>query len=255
MSDMKDKVAWITGAGSGIGEAAAHALAADGAVVVLTGRREEPLEKVAAAIRARGGTAYVQSGDLMDAEKVQNIVDWIKQRLERLDIMVNNAGVNIAARAWSKLTPADVDRVVSGNLTSAFYCVTAVLPIMRAQKGGLLIHTSSWAGRYPMLVSGPAYSAAKHGVIAMSQMINMEECVNGIRSSVICPAEVATAILDKRPVPPSAEERARMLQPDDLGSLIRYIAGLPPHVCLNEVVISPTWNRAYVVNLDPAMAL
>ena len=184
---------------------------------------------------------------------MQRIAGWIRQRLGRLDILINNAGLNIAARAWSQLTPGDVDRVIGANLSSAFYCVTAVLPIMRAQKDGLLIHTSSWAGRYPMLVSGPAYSAAKHGVIAMSQMLNMEECINGIRSCVVCPAEVATPILDKRPVPPSAEDRARMLQPEDLGSLIRYIAGLPPHVCLNEVVISPTWNRAYIAELQPEL--
>ncbi len=253
MPDLRDEVAWITGAGSGIGEAAARALSADGAIVVLTGRREEPLETVAAAIRAGGGTAYVQTGDLTDIENVQRIVGWIRQRLGRLDILINNAGLNIAARAWSQLTPGDVDRVIGANLSSAFYCVTAVLPIMRAQKDGLLIHTSSWAGRYPMLVSGPAYSAAKHGVIAMSQMLNMEECINGIRSCVVCPAEVATPILDKRPVPPSAEDRARMLQPEDLGSLIRYIAGLPPHVCLNEVVISPTWNRAYIAELQPEL--
>jgi NADP-dependent 3-hydroxy acid dehydrogenase YdfG len=102
------------------------------------------------------------------------------------------------------------------------------------------------------LVSGPAYTAAKHGVVAMSHTLNMQECVNGIRSCVICPGEVATPILDKRPVPVSAEERARMVQPEDCADLIRYVACLPKHVCINEVVISPTWNRGYVSALRAA---
>jgi NADP-dependent 3-hydroxy acid dehydrogenase YdfG len=80
----------------------------------------------------------------------------------------------------------------------------------------------------------------------------MEECVNGIRSCVVCPGEVATPILDKRPVPVSKEERARMVQSEDCGDLIRYIACLPPHVCINEVLISPTWNRGYVAALQRA---
>ena len=122
--------------------------------------------------------------------------------------------------------------------------------MMRKQKGGLLIHTSSVAGRVPGPLSGATYSAAKHGVVAMSHTLNMEECVNGIRSCAVLPGEVATPILDKRPVPVSAEERARMLQSEDLGDLICYIAALPPHVCLNEVLISPTWNRGYVATLQ-----
>ena len=96
------------------------------------------------------------------------------------------------------------------------------------------------------LLAGPAYTAAKHGMVAMSHSINMEECTNGIRSTVFCPGEVATPILDERPVPVSAEDRARMVQPQDCGDLIRYIACLPPHVCMNEVLLSPTWNRTYI---------
>jgi NADP-dependent 3-hydroxy acid dehydrogenase YdfG len=80
----------------------------------------------------------------------------------------------------------------------------------------------------------------------MSHSINMQECVNGIRSTALLPGEVATPILDRRPVPVSAEDRARMAQPEDVGDLIRYIACLPAHVVINEVMIAPTWNRGYV---------
>ncbi len=246
MQQLNGKIAWVTGAGSGIGEAAAVALAEAGATVVLTGRRREPLEAVAAKI---GTAAHVMPGDMMASAAVQAIADGIDQQFGRLDILVANAGLNIPDRDWSKLQPGGADDVIHGNLSSAFYCAIAVLPIMRRQKDGLLIHTASMAGRFISGLSGPAYTAAKHGVVAMSHTINMEECMNGIRSSVVLPGEVATPILDKRPVPVSAEDRARMVQSPDVGDLIRYIACLPAHVCLNEVMITPTWNRGYVAAL------
>jgi NADP-dependent 3-hydroxy acid dehydrogenase YdfG len=250
MGGLAGKVAWVTGAGSGIGEAAALALAEEGAAVVLTGRRPEPLQDVADRIAARGGAAHVQPGDLMRTQSVESIASFIKERLGRLHILVNNAGLNVTDRSWAQLTPESAEHVIDGNLASAFYCVTAVLPMMRAQKDGVLIHTASIAGRVVSKLSGPAYTAAKHGVVAMSHSINLEECVNGIRSSVICPGEVATPILDKRPNLVSAQERARMVQPQDCGDLIRYIACLPQHVCLNEVHITPAWNRGYVAALQ-----
>ena len=243
---LKGKLAWVTGAGSGIGEAAALAIAAEGAEVVLTGRTESKLERVAKAIVSKGGTAHVQPADVTNVTQVQAVADFIKSAKGRIDVLVNNAGLNIRDRTWDKLTATGVDEVVRGNLVSAFYCALAVLPMMRAQKDGIIIHTASWAGRFVNPLSGVAYTAAKHGVVAMSHSLNLEECVNGIRSTVFCPGEVATPILDERPNPPPAEARARMLQPADCGDLICYVACLPPHVCMNEVLLSPTWNRGYV---------
>lgn len=248
---LSGKVAWITGAGSGIGEAAAMALAAEGAAVALSGRTVAKLERVAAAIAAMGGTAYVMPADVTRAADVQAVADALVAKSGaiksgRIDILVNNAGLNIKDRAWDTLSPLGVEQVISGNLASAFYGVLAVLPVMRRQQDGVIIHTSSWSGRFVGNLSGAAYTAAKHGVVAMSYSLNMEECVNGIRSTVFCPGEVATPILDGRPNPPSADMRARMIQSADCGDLIRYIACLPPHLCMNEVVLSPTWNRGYV---------
>jgi NADP-dependent 3-hydroxy acid dehydrogenase YdfG len=244
MSSLKDKIAWITGAGSGIGEAAAIALAKAAATVILTGRRAEPLEKVALAIKAAGGQAHMAPGDLTQSDTAGRIAARIEKEFGRLDILVNNAGLNIAGRMWRDLTPQGIDDVVRGNLSSAMYCVAASLPMMRKQKDGLLIHTASLAGRF--LLPGPGYIASKHGVVAMSHAINLEECVNGIRSTCICPGEVATPILDKRPVPVSAQDRARMVQSEDVGDLVLYVAQLPRHVCMNEVLITPTWNRGYI---------
>jgi len=120
------------------------------------------------------------------------------------------------------------------------------LPIMQKQRDGLIINISSWAGRYVSRVSGGAYSAAKHALNAMTESINQEYCADGIRACAICPGEVATEILDARPVPVSTEDRSRMVQAEDLGDLILHVCRTPPHVCLNEITISPTWNRGYI---------
>lgn len=245
MADLTGKVAWITGAGSGIGEAVALALAGAGAAVVLSGRRSEPLETVAARIAAAGGTAVALPADLTRPAAADDTVAEIERRFGRLDLLVNNAGMNVVARAWRDLTPEAIGGVIDANLSAAFYCAAAALRPMRRARDGVLIHTASWAGKFIHPVSGPAYTAAKHAVVAMSQSINMEEYRNGIRSTAVLPAEVATPILDKRPQPPSAAERAAMLQPDDLAALVLFIATRPASVCLNEVTISPTMNRMY----------
>jgi NADP-dependent 3-hydroxy acid dehydrogenase YdfG len=239
----------VTGAGTGIGEAAALALAEEGATVILTGRRPAPLESVAQRIN-QTGTAYVQPADLTESAQVQKVGDFIRSTFNRLDILVNNAGVNIVERHWDKLTPDSIDYMLKGNLSGALYCVTVALPFMRAQQDGVLIHTASMAGRFIGGVAGPIYTVAKHGIVAMSHGLNMQECVNGIRSTVFLPGEVATPILDARPNPVGPEVRARMVQPADCGDLIRYIACLPQHVVMNEVHLAPTWNRGYVAALQ-----
>lgn len=249
MRDIKGNVAWVTGAGSGIGEAAAKMLAKAGATVVLSGRRKEPLEAVAKAIAAAGGKADVEAGDVGKAAIVEGIAGRIKQKFGRLDILVSNAGANINERSWRQLRPEGIDLLVDSNLKSALYCATAALAIMRPHKSGLIINVASMAGRNVSVMSGPGYAAAKHGMVAMSHSINMEECANGIRSTAICPGEVATPILDKRPVPVSAEERALMLQSEDVAAMICYVAHQPTHVCINEVQMTPTHNRGYLAAL------
>jgi NADP-dependent 3-hydroxy acid dehydrogenase YdfG len=246
MGKLAGQVAWVTGAGSGIGEAAAIALAGEGARVVLTGRTREKLEAVAARI---GELAEVAPADLSDAAAVTAVAEGIQARHGRCDILVNNAGLNIVERSWAKLSPAGIQELIGGNLSSAFLCAMAVLPMMRQQGGGLMIHTASMAGRYVSPMSGPGYTAVKHGVVAMSHSINIEECANGIRSTAMCPGEVRTPILDKRPNKLSEQELSEMVQPEDCGELVRFIATMPPHVCLNEVLITPTRNRGYLAQM------
>jgi len=245
VTDLKGKVAWITGAGTGIGEAAALALAREGVAVALSGRRREPLDAVAAQIAKAGGRALVVPGDLGEPDAAGRIAAAVAKEFGRIDILVNNAGANLLERSWAQLDPTRIKFVLDANLNNAFYCSSAVLPIMRTQKDGLLIHTASWAGRFASIVPGPAYVAAKHAVVAMSYTINMEEFQHGIRSTVLCPNEVATPILDLRPSPVSPEDRAKMIQPEHMADLIVYVAKQPSTICVNEVVISPTWNRGY----------
>ncbi|MEK6209335.1 MAG: SDR family oxidoreductase [Pseudomonadota bacterium] len=250
MISLTGKVAWITGAGTGIGLAGAKALAEAGATVVMSGRRKEVLALEAEKIRIKGGKSEVEALDVSDAKAVKKTAAAILSRHARVDILVNSAGLNVPNRYWKNQTIEGWKEVIGINLDGSFYTTHAVLPSMRAKKDGLIINVSSWAGVYHPKLTGAAYNASKHAVTAMTETINMEECANGIRACAICPAEVATPIMDRRPVPPSAEDRARMLQPEDLGNTIRFIAQMPPHVCVNQVIISPTWNRLYIGGED-----
>jgi NADP-dependent 3-hydroxy acid dehydrogenase YdfG len=248
MAQLKGQIAWITGAGSGIGRAAAHALAAEGASVVLTGRQRKNLEDTAKDI---GAETLIQEGDVTDAARIFEITQKIKKAYGRLDIVVNNAGTNIPVRKFSQLTPAGIDELIKTNLSSAFYCVTAALPLMRVHRNGLFIHIGSRAGRYWDGPSGGGYIAAKSALIPMSHNINREECLNGIRSTIINPGETATAILKNRKAKPvTPEELERILKPEDCADLIRYVACLPAHICMSEVTLLPTWNRVYVNDLE-----
>ena len=249
MGKLDGKVAWVTGGGTGIGLGAARALARAGATLVMSGRREAVLAAEASRIRDDGGQAEIEPLDVADPQAVKQVAERILSRHKRIDILLNSAGLNTPDRSWKSQTAEGWRNVVGINLDGSFYTVHAVLPAMRAQKDGLIINVSSWAGVFHPRLTGAAYNGSKHAVTAMTETINMEECTNGIRACAICPAEVATPILDRRPVPPSAEDRARMLQPDDLGQVIRFIAELPAHACINQLIISPTWNRMYVDNL------
>ncbi len=243
MISLAGKMAWITGAGTGIGLAGAKALAAAGATVVMSGRRKEVLALEAEKIRIKGGRSEVEALDVSDAKAVKKVAAAILSRHARVDILVNSAGLNTPNRYWKNQTIEGWKEVIGINLDGSFYTTLAVLPSMRARKDGLVINVSSWAGIFHPKLTGAAYNASKHAVTAMTETINMEECANGIRACAICPAEVATPIMDRRPVPPSAEDRARMLQAEDLGNTIRFIAQLPPHVGIKQVLISPTWIR------------
>lgn len=268
------RVALITGCGKsiGIGNSTARALAAKGLAVVVSDVRPAGVanefnapqdtdanwggvDSLVEAITQSGGTASSVLGDVSQEADANRMVAEVLARYGRLDILVNNAGININDRHWDRLTPENAKLMIDGNLAAAAQCVTVALPLMRERKDGLIIHTSSMAGRFVGGFPGPLYSAAKHGVVAMSHSINMQECINGIRSCVFLPGEVATPILDRRPNPVGPEVRARMVQPEDCADLIRYIALLPARLCMNEVMLSPTHNRRYIAEIEKLSSL
>lgn len=247
MQDLRGKTAWITGAGSGIGEATAIAYAAAGMRLVLSGRRAAELDRVAAACRAAGpGGVRCAPLDVAQADAVQAVAGSIAAQEGRLDVLVNSAGMNVPRRNWKHVSRQGWDEVIAIDLNGAFYACHAVLPMMRAQRDGLIINVSSWAGRYVSALTGPAYSAAKFGLNAMTESLNIENGIHGIRATSVMPGEVNTPILDKRPIPVTADDRARMVQAPDCGELMLFLARMPAHVCINDVTISPTWNRGYV---------
>ncbi len=242
---LKDKVAWITGGGSGIGLAGGIELARAGAHVVISGRSAETLKKAEKEIKAAGSAQAIPL-DVSSKDDVARVA----AQIGRVDILVNSAGVNSPRRNFRNVSLESWDEIVAINLSGMFYCVHAVLPGMRGRKDGLIINVSSWAGRYASTLTGPGYNATKHAVVALTESINMEECANGIRATSVLPGEVATPILEKRPVPPTAEVRARMLQAEDLGKTLLFVASLPARACVNEILISPTWNRFYLGGLE-----
>ena len=243
------KVVWITGGGSGIGLAGGIALARAGAHVVISGRSVETLKKAEKEIKAAGSGESIAL-DVANQKEVAKSAQAILKRHGHIDILINSAGINNPKRNFRNVSVEAWDQIVAINLSGMFYCCHAVLPAMRERKQGLVINISSWAGRYASTLTGPGYNATKHAVVALTESINMEECMHGIRATSILPGEVATPILEKRPVPPPPEERARMLQAEDLGKTILFVATLPPRACVNELIISPTWNRFYVGGLE-----
>jgi len=247
------KVAWITGGGSGIGLAGAVELAKAGCRVVISGR-EAP--KLAAAIEAAhglgapAGTITAEALDVADAAAVGRVAQAIEGRHGRVDILVNSAGVNVPRRYWDQTDAATFEQVVAINLNGATYCMLAVIGGMRARGEGTVINVASFAGWHFSALTGPAYTASKAAMMALTHSFNIEEGRHGLRATALCPGEVATPILKKRPVEPSAEEKSRMLQEADMGRTIRFIAEMPAHVCINELVISPVWNRIYIGGED-----
>jgi NADP-dependent 3-hydroxy acid dehydrogenase YdfG len=249
---LQGKIAWLTGAGSGIGRAGAQALAETGARVIVSGRSQEGLDETVALITKAGGKAEAIALDVADKAAVARAGAEILARHGGVDILVNSAGLNLSTRLWKQLTPDTFDHIVGINLNGALYCIYAVLPAMRAKKSGLVINVSSWAGRFEEYLTGPAYNASKTALAALTLSLNDEECVNGIRACCLFPGEVATPILRHRPVPPTQEEIDRMLQAEDLGKTIRFVAEMPPRVCINEIMITPTWNRFFIGGDDMA---
>ena len=233
------KTAVITGGGTGIGAACAKSLADAGCRVVVAGRREETLLEAAGHV-AGGNSILTRVCDVADRESVFDLFRWAGDELGKVDILVQSAGINVPQRSMAEMSPEDWDRVLQVNATGAYNCMYAVLPQMRAQKDGLIVNISSIAGIRAGQLGGVAYTASKFAMSALGLTVAGEEIKNGIRVTNIYPGEVETPILEHRPVPVTAEHRARILQPEDVAAAVLMVACLPPRANVSELVIKPT---------------
>ena len=250
---LKDHVCIITGGGSGIGRGAALTMAEEGATVVIIGRTVPKLESVKDEVSAAGGTAVSYALDVADYDAVEQMVMDVLNQFGRIDVLVNNAGHSSHHRRILNTPPEEMRSVIDSNLIGTFYCTKAVVPAMLEAKSGTIINISSLAAVTPGPFSGFAYGAAKAGVINFTEFLNADLRNTGIRASVVVPGEVATPILDKRPIPPDADARAMMVDVDETSAAILLIATLPQRSNIPELVIRPTMHRnmtGEVVELD-----
>ena len=244
--NLENKVAWITGAGSGIGQNAAIKLSKLGMKIILSGRNKKKLKETALKC---GDNFLIKTLDISNKQSVQDVVSEIKKEFKYIDVLVNCAGINIENRDWDNIDENEWDNVIQTNLNGLFYCCRSLIPLMKQKMDGLIINVSSWSGNHVSLLSGVSYTSSKHALNAMTETINMKYCNYGIRACALCPGEVSTAILDKRPKKLSIEQKNKMLQPEDLGETIAFLCEMPKHVCINELTISPTWHRRYIAEL------
>jgi NADP-dependent 3-hydroxy acid dehydrogenase YdfG len=234
---LKNKIALVTGGSTGIGQGIAKLFAESGANVIITGRREDKLKSACENVN---GEARYFVADVCDREKVNACVAWVNREFGAIDVLVNNAGVNVVDRSIKQLTPEGWDYVVRINTDGVFNFIHAVLPQMRECRDGVIITISSIAGLRTGVLGGAAYNASKHAAAALTKTVGLEEKDNGIRCTVIYPGEVDTPILDDRPEPVSDAHRARILKPEDVAAAALFVAALPPHVNVPELVIKPT---------------
>jgi NADP-dependent 3-hydroxy acid dehydrogenase YdfG len=239
MSKLKDKVAVVTGGGSGVGKATAALFLQEGAKVVIAGRDAAKLAGVAAELKA-GDALLAVPTDVSKVEQCRALVETATRSFGRVDILVNNAGTNLKERTLRELTPEKWDMMIRTNLDGAFYCTSAVLPQMLARKDGVIVNVVSVAGKRANPLGGAAYVAAKFGMAGLGLVLAGEEKDSGVRVSNVYPGEIDTPILEHRPKPVSDEQRAVILKPEDVAEAILYVASLPPRVSVPELVIKPT---------------
>ena len=236
MNYLENQSVLITGGGSGIGLAAAKLFRDEGARVAITGRDADKLRRAAVSL---GGDVLHYPANVGDPDQVQTLVERVVKKFGGLDILVNNAGANLKERTMREMTPERWRQMIAANLEGAFHCVLAALPHMIQRKKGLVINVNSISGKRASPLGGIAYVAAKFGLRGFAMGLAAEEKTSGIRVSSIYPGEVDTPILENRPQPVSDEHRAKILKSEDVAAAIVFIAGLPPHVCIPELVITP----------------
>lgn len=236
---MSDRTVWVTGAGSGMGRAAAVRAAAAGWRVALTGRRVGALRETAAQVEAAGGTAVIAQADVQDLDSLRDAYDTIRENDGSLSALVLAAGLNAPKRSWADQSMDEFQRIVQTNLTAVAATIDFALPELRRTAGTVVV-VSSVAGWRFAANAGVAYSASKSALAALCASLNAQETASGVRACHLCPGDVDTDFLALRPQVPGDEARSVMLTADDVARAVQFVLDSPAHVRINELVITPT---------------
>ena len=242
-NNIKGKVVVITGASSGLGEATARLLSAEGAIVVLGARRVERLKSLADELTAKGGKALAVATDVTDREQVKKLVDAAVQKFGRIDVMINNAGL-MPSSPLERLKVDDWDRAIDVNIKGVLYGIAAALPHMKQQKAGHFINVSSVAG-HKVTPNGAVYCATKHAVRALSEGLRTEVKPYNIRTTIISPGAVATELPDSVTEPDIAERMHKFykdvaIPADSFARAVAFAISQPEDVDVNEILFRPT---------------
>ncbi|MCF3652435.1 SDR family oxidoreductase [Synoicihabitans lomoniglobus] len=234
MTTPSSQTVLITGAGSGVGRAVAIRFAAASWNVVLVGRRAEALQETA---ELGGGNCVTHVCDIGDEAQVQGLAATFSS--VGVDAVVNCAGTNVSPRSWAGVSSEDYHAVLATNLHGPFYLAKVFMPALRASLG-TVVNINSDAGIIGSEKAGVPYVTSKFGLRGLTQSINAEERRHGVRAVSISPGDINTPLLDRRPVPPSAEIRAKMLQAEDVAEAVWFAVTLPGRALVEEIVIRPT---------------
>lgn len=234
-----NKTAVVTGAGSGVGQAVALALVKQGWRVAIVGRRAETLQETIARAGADQDKLFPYACDIGKSDVVEKLGREVLAKLGTVEALVNAAGTNAPKRALEVLSLEDYHAMMDTNLNGAYYITQAFLPSMRAQKSGTIVHIVSDAGKQASPKAGPAYVMSKFGLAGLTQSINAEERANGVRACAIFPGDIDTPLLDKRPSPPPAEARAKMMRAEDVAECAVFVINLPSRAIVEELIVRP----------------
>jgi NADP-dependent 3-hydroxy acid dehydrogenase YdfG len=242
-NNIAGKVVVITGASSGLGEAAARRLSAEGATVVLGARRIERIQAIAEELSGRGGRAQALRTDVTDCQQVKNLVDAAAQSYGRVDVMLNNAGL-MPHSPLERLKIDDWNQTIDVNIKGVLYGIAATLPHMKRQKSGHIINVSSVAG-HKVNPGGAVYSATKHAVRALSEGLRMEVKPYNIRTTVISPGAVATELpnsITERDISDNIHKfyEAYAIPADSFARAVAFAISQPEEVDINEILFRPT---------------
>jgi NADP-dependent 3-hydroxy acid dehydrogenase YdfG len=243
MENIKGKVVVITGASSGMGEAAAKHLSSLGATVVLGARRADRIEKLASEINDKDGKAVAIAVDVRQREEVKKLVESAVKQFGRVDVILNNAGV-MPLSQMDRLNVDEWDMMIDVNIKGVLNGIAAVLPFMKEQKSGQIINTSSVAG-HKIFNGSAVYSATKFAVRALTEGLRMEVKPYNIRTTIVCPGAVKTELLehiteaDVRQVNENYVG-AVGISPDSFARVVAFAISQPEDVDVNEIIFRPT---------------